>query len=201
MSTPIEQRLLAAAGDESGCDRAVSGFLSRAEAEGLIEVAYCGYDAPVGPLLVAVTGAGLVGLDLHPSDAFAESLAREVSPRVVEFASPLDGIRRQLDEYFAGRRQVFDHPIDWQRSRGFRLAVRRRLYADVAFGQTVTYKQLAAMSGSPNAARAVGSAMATNPLPIVVPCHRVLDSAGRLHGYGGGLPMKAALLRLEGALA
>jgi methylated-DNA-[protein]-cysteine S-methyltransferase len=181
-------------------DEAVVAFLQRADDEGLIEVAIAPIDTPVGPMLLAATPQGLVKLDLHASDEFAVDLAAKVSPRVIEHPAKLDAVRRQLDEYFDGKRTTFDLPVDWRLSHGFRLVALRRLYDDVRYGETVSYKQLATMSGNPRASRAVGSAMATNPVPIVVPCHRVLDSAGRLHGYGGGLPMKEALLRLEGAL-
>lgn len=184
----------------SSIDEAMSAFFRRADDEGLIEVAIAAVDTPVGPMRLAATPRGLVKVDLHASAGFAEELAARLSPRVVEHPARLDGVRRQLDEYFSGSRTEFDLPIDWGLSRGFRLAVLRRLHEKVRYGETVSYKQLAVMSGSPNASRAVGSAMATNPVPIVVPCHRVIDSAGRLHGYGGGLAMKEALLRLEGAL-
>ncbi|MEY2570659.1 MAG: methylated-DNA-[protein]-cysteine S-methyltransferase [Acidimicrobiaceae bacterium] len=184
----------------STVDDAMAAFLQRADDEGLIEVAIAPLDTPVGPMLIAGTADGLVKLELHAHDGFAEEMAAAVSPRVIEHPAKLDAIRRQLDEYFAGKRTVFDLPIDWRLSHGFRLVALRKLFADVGYGHTVSYKQLAAMSGNERASRAVGSAMATNPVPIVVPCHRVLDSAGRLHGYGGGLPMKEALLRLEGAL-
>lgn len=184
----------------SSIDDAMSAFLRRADDEGLIEIAIALVDTPVGPMRLAATSHGLVKVDLHASDRFADALAEEVSPRVIEHPARLDDARRQFDEYFAGSRTEFDLEVDWRLSRGFRLAVLRRLHAGVHYGETVSYKQLAIMSGNPNASRAVGSAMATNPVPIVVPCHRVIDSAGRLHGYGGGLPMKEALLRLEGAL-
>jgi methylated-DNA-[protein]-cysteine S-methyltransferase len=181
-------------------DEATAAFLRRADEEGLVDVAYATVDAPVGPLFVAATDAGLVKVGLRPDVRDLEELAAKVSPRIVEHPARLDAVRRELDEYFAGTRTTFDLAIDWRLSHGFRLAALRRLYADVGYGKTVSYKQLAALTGNPNASRAVGSAMATNPVPIIVPCHRVLDSAGRLHGYGGGLPMKQALLTLEGVL-
>ena len=181
-------------------DAAVAAFLRRADAEGLIEVAIAPIDTPVGRMQLAATDRGLVKVQLHADEGFADDMAAAITPRVVEHPAKLDRFRRQLDEYFDGRRTEFDVPIDWQLSRGFRLAALQRLFADVHYGETVSYKQLATMTGNAKASRAVGSAMATNPVPIVVPCHRVLDSAGRLHGYGGGLPMKEALLQLEGAL-
>ena len=165
-------------------------FLRRAEAEGLIDVAYAIVDTPVGPLMVAATPAGLVRVGLSVEDAVLEDLAARVSPRVIEHPAGVDAIRRQLDEYFDGRRTEFDLDIDWRLSNGFRRMVLERLYADVHFGEVVSYLELARAVGSPKASRAVGTAMATNPLPIVVPCHRVLRTGGALGGYGGGLPMK-----------
>ena len=186
--------------DATAVGEAMAAFLQRADDEGLIEVAIAPLDTPVGQMYLAATADGLVKLELHAHDGFADEIAAAISPRVVEHRARLDPIRRQLDEYFEGRRTMFDLPIDWRLSHGFRLVALQRLFADVGYGRTVSYKQLAKMAGNERASRAVGSAMATNPVPIVVPCHRVLDSAGRLHGYGGGLPMKEALLRLEGAL-
>ena len=116
---------------------------------------------------------------------------------MLEAPSRLDEVRRELDEYFAGARDHFELPLDWRLSGGFRKTVLERLYADVEYGQTVSYLELATMVGNPKASRAVGTAMATNPIPIVVPCHRVLRSGGQLGGYGGGLPAKVTLLELE----
>jgi methylated-DNA-[protein]-cysteine S-methyltransferase len=132
-------------------------------------------------------------------DELLEDLASHVSPRVVRLPARLDLVRRQLDEYFAGHRRRFEVPLDRRLSRGYRLAVLEEL-SRVPFGQTVSYKDLAERTGKPNASRAVGTAMATNPIPIVVPCHRVLRSGGALGGYGGGLETKVWLLRHEGAL-
>jgi methylated-DNA-[protein]-cysteine S-methyltransferase len=120
-----------------------------------------------------------------------------VSPRVLESPTRLDEVRRELDEYFAGGRDHFELPLDWQLSGGFRRTVLERLYAEVEYGRTVSYLELATMVGNPKASRAVGTAMATNPIPIVVPCHRVLRTGGQLGGYGGGLPAKITLLELE----
>ena len=181
-------------------DEATDLFLRRAEEEGLIDVAYATVDTPVGPLMVAATPAGLVRVGLTVEDRMLEDLAAHVSPRVIEHPGRVDAIRRQLDEYFAGHRTEFDLAIDWRLTRGFRRTVLERLYADVPFGQVISYLELARAVGSPKASRAVGTAMATNPLPIVVPCHRVLRTGGALGGYGGGLPMKQHLLTLEGAL-
>ena len=177
----------------------LAAALARAEAEDLVDVAYATADSPIGPLLVAATPAGLVrlGFQGEDRDAILVDLADRVSPRVLEAPGRLDDARRQLDEYFEGRRDHFDVAVDWQLSRGFRRTVLERLYADVGYGRTVSYLELATMVGNPKASRAVGTAMATNPIPIVVPCHRVLRTGGQLGGYGGGLPVKVKLLELE----
>ena len=148
---------------------------------------------------MAATPAGLVrlGFQTEDHDDILDDLAERVSPRVLEAPARLDEARRELDEYFEGRRDHFELPLDWQLSRGFRKTVLERLYADVGYGRTVSYLELATMVGNPKASRAVGTAMATNPIPIVVPCHRVLRTGGNLGGYGGGLPVKVKLLELE----
>jgi methylated-DNA-[protein]-cysteine S-methyltransferase len=173
--------------------------LARAEAHGLVDVAYDSTDSPVGPLLVAVTDAGLVrvGFAREDEDTVLEELAARISPRVVRSPRRTDEVRRELDEYFHGRRDHFELALDWRMSRGFRRQVLEHLHAEVPYGRTVSYLELAIIVGNPKASRAVGSAMATNPIPIVVPCHRVLRSGGHLGGYGGGLPAKRLLLALE----
>ena len=138
-----------------------------------------------------------LGFQTEDRDRILDELARRVSPRVLEAPARLDEARRELDEYFEGRRDHFELPLDWQLSRGFRKTVLERLYEDVGYGRTVSYLELATMVGNPKASRAVGTAMATNPIPIVVPCHRVLRTGGQLGGYGGGLPVKVKLLELE----
>jgi methylated-DNA-[protein]-cysteine S-methyltransferase len=198
----IEDRLKRPGGAGGGDDmvaNAVAEFVQQADQEGLVEVATAAIDTPVGPLGLAATPLGLVFVDLRPDGTLEEQLARTVSPRVVRHPARLDAARRQLDEYFAGRRIEFDLPIDWRLSHGFRRTVLEALYADVPFGHVVSYRDLAEKVGHPQASRAVGTAMATNPVPIVVPCHRVLRTGGALGGYGGGLDMKRALLKLEGA--
>jgi methylated-DNA-[protein]-cysteine S-methyltransferase len=171
----------------------------QADEEGLLDVAWTTTDSPIGPLMLAATPAGLVSVHFGgETDAYVEDLARQVSPRVMRAPARLDSARRQLDEYFAGNRQAFDLSLDWRLSRGFRNKVLHDL-VQVPYGQTVSYKELAERAGSPGASRAVGSAMATNPIPIVVPCHRVLRTGGDLGGYGGGLDAKVWLLHLEGA--
>ena len=178
---------------------AVRLALARAEAEGLVDVAYTVTDSPIGPLLLAATDAGLVRLAFEGEDAdeVLVELATRVAPSVLASSARLDPVRRELDEYFEGRRDHFDLPLDWRLSSGFRKTVLEQLYAEVRYGQTVSYLDLAIMVGNPKAARAVGTAMATNPIPIVVPCHRVLRTGGHLGGYGGGLGAKVTLLELE----
>ncbi len=183
-------------------DDVLASFRREADREGLIDVAWSRVDTPYGDMRVAATDEGLVHLALPnvDEDVFLENLVDEVSPRVVEHPKRVDGVRRQLDQYFAGKRTSFDVPVDWRMTRGFRRTVLERLYTEVRFGEVVSYKELAVRVGNPRASRAVGTAMATNPVPIVVPCHRVLRTGGSLGGYGGGLELKLHLLRLEGAL-
>lgn len=194
---PIETELRAGIPTDPSAD--LSAVLARAEAEGLVDVAYATTDSPIGPLLVAATDAGLVRLafEREDDDGVLQDLAARVAPRVLESPARLDAVRRQLDEYFDGRRDHFDLPLDWRLSAGFRKTVLERLYAEVVYGRTVSYLELATMVGNAKASRAVGTAMATNPIPIVVPCHRVLRTGGHLGGYGGGLPAKVKLLELE----
>ena len=193
---PLERALRATRTDPSSD---LAAALARAEAEGLVDVAYATTDSPVGPLLVATTAAGLVRLAFarDGADAVLDELSSRIAPRVLEDPARLDGVRRELDEYFEGRRDHFDLDLDWRLSAGFRRTVLERLHGDVAYGQTVSYLQLATLAGNPKASRAVGTAMATNPIAIVVPCHRVLRTGGHLGGYGGGLPAKVRLLELE----
>ncbi len=164
-----------------------------------MDVAYASTDSPIGTLLVATTKVGLVRLAFEgeDNDQVLTELATRIGARVVAAPARLDAARRELDEYFSGRRDHFDLPLDWRLSSGFRRTVLEHLYRDVRYGQTVSYLELATMVGNPKASRAVGTAMATNPIPIVVPCHRVLRTGGQLGGYGGGLPTKVSLLALE----
>jgi len=172
-----------------------------AAAEGLLDVAYATADSPFGPLLLATTRRGLVKVSfpIFDTDETLEDLASRISPRVLEAPAQLDEARRQLDLYFEGRLHEFDLPLDWQLSKGFR---RRALHAidRIPYGRTRSYTQIARSAGNERAVRAAGTACGSNPIPIVVPCHRVLRSGGGLGGYGGGLPMKEALLELEGVL-
>ena len=173
----------------------------RAEAEGLVDVACERHDSPLGPILLGATTAGVVriGLPTEDEDGVLDELARRVSARVL-FAprDTMTSARRQLDEYFAGRRRDFAVQLDWRLTAGFRREVLRAT-ARIPYGQTASYRQVATQAGSPAAVRAAGTALATNPLPILVPCHRVLRSGGALGSYRGGPEAKARLLRLEGA--
>lgn len=172
---------------------------NRADEEGLLDVAYTMSDSPFGPLLLAATPKGLVKLSLpgHDPDQALEDLAARISPRVLEAPARLDRARRELDLYFDGKLTEFDLPLDWQLSRDFR---RRALRAidRIPYGKTRSYTEIARSAGNERAVRAAGTACGANPIPIVVPCHRVLRTSGALGGYGGGLPMKEALLELEG---
>jgi methylated-DNA-[protein]-cysteine S-methyltransferase len=175
----------------------------RAVAEGLLDVAYATVDSPLGPLVVAATPRGLVRLaytDSGGQDEVLADLAGKLSPRILESPGRLDEARRELDEYFEGRRAGFDLPIDWSLTRGFAGQVLRAT-ARIGFGKTSTYAEVAGRAGSPRAVRAAGNALGSNPIPVVVPCHRVLRTGGALGGYTGGVERKEFLLRLEGALA
>jgi methylated-DNA-[protein]-cysteine S-methyltransferase len=174
----------------------------RADDAGVLDVAYATLDTPLGEMLVATTGRGLVRIGLPEADvdSILERVAREVSPRVLELPRRTDTARRELDEYFAGRRQEFDLPIDWSLVHGDFARRLLRGLPRVPYGETISYSEAASRAGSPRAHRAAGNALASNPLAIVVPCHRVIRSGGDLGGYGGGPEMKERLLRLEGFL-
>lgn len=169
--------------------------------QGLLDVAYRTLDTPVGTLLLAATDEGLVRVAFasEDHDTVLQALADRISPRLLEAPARLDAVVTELDEYFGGRRQRFDLPLDWRLSAGFRCAVLHHLAADVSYGHTASYGALARLAGSPGAGRAVGTACATNPLPVVVPCHRVVRADGSLGGYLGGIDAKRLLLDLERA--
>ena len=183
-------------------DPALAGLRARlvqqADDAGLVEVAYRTLDTPLGPLLLAATAQGLVrvAFEREDFDAVLAALASRVSPRVLEAPRRLDEAAVELEEYFTGTRRRFDLPLDRALSTGFREKVQRVL-PRIDYGSTRSYKEIAELVGSPRAVRAVGTACATNPLPIVVPCHRVLRTDGALGGYVGGLDAKTALLTLE----
>jgi methylated-DNA-[protein]-cysteine S-methyltransferase len=179
----------------------LQGLADRAAAEGLLDVAYTSADSPFGTLLLARSPRGLVRVGLPNQDAegLLEDLAARVSPRVLEAPAALDEERRELDLYFDGKLERFRLPLDWRLSGGFQLAVQRQI-ARIPYGQTRSYTEVARGAGNERAVRAAGTACGRNPLPLVVPCHRVLRSGGALGGYGGGAEMKRGLLELEGVL-
>jgi methylated-DNA-[protein]-cysteine S-methyltransferase len=166
--------------------------------EGAADVTYRTVESPVGTLLLARTDAGLVRVAFAVQDheAVLQSLSDEISPRVLESPGRFDDVAHELDEYFAGRRTTFDLPLDLRLLRGFRRVVVEHL-PDIAYGRTASYAQMAARAGSPNAVRAVGTACALNPLPLVLPCHRVVRSDGSPGQYAGGADAKRLLLALE----
>ncbi len=171
-----------------------------ATAADLVDVAYAVHDSPAGMLLLAATPRGLVRvayIDSSEQAEVLEQLARRVSPRVLLAPRRLDEDRRQLDEYFTGKRKTFELSIDWRLCAGFGRRVLDAT-ARIPFGALSTYKQIAAEAGSPRASRAAGNALGANPMPIVVPCHRVVHSTGGLGGYTGGLERKRLLLGVEG---
>lgn len=171
----------------------------RAGAEGLLDVAYATADSPFGTLLLATTPRGVVrvGLPNQDPDALLEELAARLSPRVLAAPARLDDARRQLDRYFEGRLTRFDLALDWRLTDGFRRRAQRAI-ARIPYGRTRSYAEIARTAGNARAVRAAGTACGANPLPLLVPCHRVLRSDGFLGGYGGGPAMKRALLELEG---
>jgi methylated-DNA-[protein]-cysteine S-methyltransferase len=170
-----------------------------AEREGILDVAYRTVDSPVGSLLLAATGTGLVRVAYASEghDAVLQALADRISPRVLSAPGRLDAAARELDEYFAGRRRTFDLPLDWRLTAGFRRQVLGRL-PEVGYGRTASYAAIAQLAGNPKAIRAAATACATNPLPVVIPCHRVIRSDGRVGQYLGGQEAKRTLLDLEG---
>jgi methylated-DNA-[protein]-cysteine S-methyltransferase len=201
------EKMLRQAPSRTDLDRALQGLLARAERDGLIDVAYATVGSPFGELLVARTDRGVVRIALptergrHRShEEVLEELAEVVSPRVLESPKRLDEERRELEDYFEGRRQKFDVPVDWSLTApGFR---NRALHAvaRIPYGKTKTYTEIAKQAGNPRAFRAAGSACGYNPIPLIVPCHRVVPSSGGIGQYGGGPEMKQALLDREGAL-
>jgi methylated-DNA-[protein]-cysteine S-methyltransferase len=174
-----------------------------ADSAALLDVAYAIDDFPIGRLLLAATPNGLARiayLDHNDEDAVLDELAHRISPRVLAAPARLDPVRRELEEFFFGTRRQFELPLDWELiGTGFMRRVLQATYA-VPFGAVTTYKTVAGEAGSPKAARAAGNALGANPLPIVVPCHRVLHAGGGLGGYTGGLDRKRMLLAIEGVL-
>jgi methylated-DNA-[protein]-cysteine S-methyltransferase len=176
-------------------------LVETATREGILDVAYRTVDSPVGSLLLATTDAGLVrvAFEVQDHDAALATLAASVSPRILRAPARLDRIARELDEYFARRRHAFDVPLDLRLAHGFRREVLDQLPL-IAYGRTSSYTDVATAAGSPRAVRAVGTACALNPVPIVVPCHRVVPASGGVGNYGLGPSRKVELLRREGSL-
>jgi len=176
------------------------GLAAAADRDGILDVAYRTVDTPVGPLLLAATEVGLVRVAYASEghDAVLETLADRISPRILNAPARLDAPARELDQYFSGRRRSFDLPLDWQLSTGFRRAVLSHL-PEIGYGHTASYAAAAGLAGHPKAVRAAASACATNPLPVVVPCHRVIYADGRIGRYLGGPDAKRTLLTLEAA--
>jgi methylated-DNA-[protein]-cysteine S-methyltransferase len=181
---------------------AAARLTRRIAAEGLADVSYAAADSPFGTLLLAATRRGLVRLAFPEEslDSMLEALARRISPRILEAPQALDDARRELDEYFSGSRRRFELPVDRQLMSPFGRRV-LRVTSEIPYGAHLSYSEVAADAGCPRGARAAGNALGANPIPIVIPCHRVWRSGGALGGYGGGLPRKRWLLELEGALA
>ena len=175
-------------------------LVEAAQHDGVLDIAYRTIDSPVGTLLLAATEVGLVRVayESENHDAVLQHLADRISPRILDAPARLDSVSRELDQYFAGRLRTFTAPLDRRLSSGFRRIVLEHL-ADIAYGHTASYAAVAELAGNPRAVRAVGTACATNPLPVVVPCHRVLRADGTLGGYLGGSDAKRMLLALESA--
>jgi len=187
--------------DAEAAAAAAARFAARAEQEGLVDVAYTTVDSPLGPLLAAATPRGLVRLayDHNDQDRVLESLAERISPRVVESPKRLDELRRELEQYFKGRRRRFEVPVDWELVHGFTRRVLEATAA-IAYGDLRSYRDVAIAAGNERATRAAGNALGHNPIPIVVPCHRVVRTGGALGGYTGGIEKKRELLTIEGSL-
>lgn len=201
MNTNDLKRLAPAASSAAHARRAADELTERAVAEGLVDVAVATMDSPIGELFVAVTPTGLVSVAFEdePRDEVLERIVRQISPRVLEAAAPTDEARRELEQYFHSQRRSFDLSIDRRLIGDFAWSVLRAT-SRVGYGELATYGQIAARIHRPTAARAVGRALGSNPIPIVIPCHRIVGAGGSLTGYAGGLPRKQTLLRLEGSL-
>jgi methylated-DNA-[protein]-cysteine S-methyltransferase len=189
-----------AADDAQTMTRLRDQLVAAAEADRLLDVAYRTVDSPVGTLLLAATDQGLVRVayEAEDHDHVLQTLSQLISPRILRAPRRLDQVAHQLTEYFTGERRDFVLPLDFRLAHGFRRAVLAHLVL-INYGQTETYAEVAAATGHARAVRAVGTACATNPMPVIVPCHRVLRSDGKLGGYVGGLETKATLLSLEAA--
>ena len=199
--TDLEQQLRATPLAELDRDALAAGLAQRASKAALLDVAYAETDSPIGELIIFVTPRGLLRVKYadEPIEGVLAEVAAGVSPRILRAPSRTDEARRELEAYFALRRRDFNLPIDWSLVRGFSARVLRET-ARIPFGRVRSYGQVAVEAGSPRAARAAGNALGRNPIPIVVPCHRVLHADGGLGGYSGGLDRKRYLLALEGSL-
>jgi methylated-DNA-[protein]-cysteine S-methyltransferase len=188
-------------GEHDAAAQAAMRLSARIATEGLADVTYGPVDSPFGTLLAAATRKGLVRLAFPEEDVDAalDRLARAISPRIVEASAPLERVRRELDEYFDGSRRAFELPQDWSLMGPFARRVLGATY-EIPYGGVLSYGEVAAEAGSPRGSRAAGNALGANPIPIVVPCHRVLRTGGAIGGYGGGIERKRWLLELEGAL-
>jgi methylated-DNA-[protein]-cysteine S-methyltransferase len=201
----LQRRLGARAGspdeleaERSAAAQAAAQVADRAAAEGLADVSYASVDSPFGTLLAAATQQGLVRLAFPEEgvDPVLERLSQRLSPRIVESSRPLDPLRRELEDYFKGSRRSFDLALDWSLIGSFARRV-LGVTSEIPYGDVLTYTEVAAEAGSPRGSRAAGNALGSNPIPIVIPCHRVLRSGGGLGGYAGGLERKRWLLDLE----
>jgi methylated-DNA-[protein]-cysteine S-methyltransferase len=203
--TTLEDALRRGAGQDAHAsaeaERAAERLRSRIAREGLADVSYDAVDSPFGTLLLAATNRGVVRLAFPEENVnlVLDGLARRLSPRIVESSAPLEEARRELDEYFAGKRRRFDMALDWSLIGAFGQRVLRAA-STIPYGGVLSYAEIASEAGSPRGSRAAGSALGANPIPIVIPCHRVLRKGGALGGYAGGLERKQWLLELEGAL-
>ncbi len=165
----------------------------------LVDIAYTTMDSPIGVLLLAASPAGLLRIGFDNETAVLTDLADRVSPRILEFPDRLAGVKIELREYFAGHRDHFNLPLDWTLIGGFRRHI-LEVTARIPYGSVSTYQDVAGQAGRPKGARAAGQALGGNPIPVIIPCHRVLRSGGGLGGYAGGTDRKAYLLRLEGSV-
>lgn len=197
----IERELAASLDDLTGLDAAEQRFIAAAADGWLTDVVFDVIDSPLGELVAAMTPRGLAVLHytLGNTDATLEEVARRLSPRMISSPKSLQQVARQLDEFFKGKRKDFDLQLDWSLLHGFTRKV-LQVTARIPYGKTLTYSEVAAKAGSPRGMRATGNALGANPIPIIVPCHRVLRSDGTVGGYTGGPEKKIHLLQLEGRL-
>jgi methylated-DNA-[protein]-cysteine S-methyltransferase len=196
----VSEERVASDSSAPGAGAAARRLSARIADERLADVTYAQADSPFGPLLLAATTRGLVRVAFPEEDvdSVLERLARRISPRIVESPAPLEPIQRALDEYFSGRRRGFELALDWSLIGPFGRRVLRAT-AEIPYGGVLSYGEVAAEAGSPRGSRAAGNALGSNPIPIVIPCHRVVRTGGAIGGYGGGLDRKRWLLDLEGA--